>query len=116
MQIASLAPRYVAGEEVPKDIVDKEREIIQAQTAEEKKPPEILAKMVEGRLRKFLDEITLTGQMFVKDDKKRVRDVLAQHKAKVKGFRRYEVGEGIEKKAADFAKEVEAIAQGSQSR
>ena len=116
MQIASLAPRYVAGEEVPKDIVDKEREIIQAQTAEEKKPPEILAKMVEGRLRKFLDEITLTGQMFVKDDKKRVRDVLAQHKAKVKGFRRYEVGEGIEKKTADFAKEVEAIAQGSQSR
>ncbi len=116
MQIASLAPRYVAGDEVPKDIVDKEREIIQAQTAEEKKPPEILAKMVEGRLRKFLDEITLTGQMFVKDDKKRVRDVLAQHKAKVKGFRRYEVGEGIEKKTADFAKEVEAIAQGSQSR
>jgi elongation factor Ts len=116
MQIASLAPRYVAADEVPKDIVDKEREIIQAQTAEEKKPPEILAKMVEGRLRKFLDEITLTGQMFVKDDKKRVRDVLAQHKAKVKGFRRYEVGEGIEKKTADFAKEVEAIAQGSQSR
>jgi elongation factor Ts len=116
MQIASLAPRYVAGDDVPKEIVDKEREIIQAQTAEEKKPPEILAKMVEGRLRKFLDEITLTGQMFVKDDKKRVRDVLAQHKAKVKGFRRYEVGEGIEKKTSDFAKEVEAIAQGSQSR
>jgi elongation factor Ts len=116
MQIASLAPRYVAGEEVPKDIVDKEREIIKAQTAEEKKPPEILAKMVEGKLRKFIDEITLTGQVFVKDDKKRVRDVLSQNKAKVKGFRRYEVGEGIEKKSSDFAKEVEAIAQGSQSR
>ena len=72
--------------------------------------------MVEGKLRKFLDEITLTGQVFVKDDKKRVRDLLAQNKAKVKGFRRYEVGEGIEKKSADFAKEVEAIAQGSQSR
>ena len=116
MQIASLAPRYVAGDEVPKEIVDKEREIIQAQTAEEKKPPEILAKMVEGKLRKFIDEITLTGQQFVKDDKKKVRDVLAQNKAKVKGFRRYEVGEGIEKKSSDFAKEVEAIAQGSQSR
>ena len=114
MQIASLAPRYVAGDEVPKDIVDKEREIIQAQTAEEKKPPEILAKMVEGKLRKFIDEITLTGQTFVKDDKKRVRDVLAQHKAKVKGFRRYEVGEGIEKKATDFRAEV--MAQASQSR
>ena len=84
---------------MPKELLDKEREIIQAQTAEEKKPPEILAKMVEGRLRKFVDEVTLTGQVFVKDDKKRVRDLLAANKAKVKGFRRYEVGEGIEKKA-----------------
>jgi len=116
MQVASLAPRYVSNDDVPKDVVAKEREIIAAQTAEEKKPPEIVAKMVEGKLRKFLDEITLTGQVFVKDDKKRVRDLLAQNKAKVKGFRRYEVGEGIEKKSADFAKEVEAIAQGSQSR
>jgi len=118
MQIASLAPRYVTSDDVPKELLDKEREIIAAQTAEEKKPPEILAKMVEGKLRKFIDEITLTGQVFVKDEKgkARVRDVLAQHKAKVKGFRRYEVGEGIEKKSSDFAKEVEAIAQGSQSR
>jgi elongation factor Ts len=118
MQIASLAPRYVTNDDVPKAILDKEREIIQAQTAEEagKKPPEIVAKMVEGKLRKFTDEITLTGQVFVKDDKKRVRDVLAAHKAKVKGFRRFEVGEGIEKKTSDFAKEVEAIAQASQSR
>jgi elongation factor Ts len=99
MQVASLAPRYVGNDDVPKELLDKEREIIQAQTAEEKKPPEIVAKMVEGRLRKFVDEITLTGQMFVKDDKKRVRDLLAANKAKVKGFRRYEVGEGIEKKA-----------------
>jgi elongation factor Ts len=114
MQVASLAPRYVTGDEVPKDILDKEREIIVAQTAEEKKPPEIIAKMVEGRVRKFVDEITLTGQVFVKDDKKRVRDVLAANKAKVKAFRRYEVGEGIEKKSADFVKEV--MAQASQSR
>ena len=77
MQIASLAPRYVTNDDVPKDVLEKEREIIVAQTAEEKKPPEILAKMVDGRLRKFIDEITLTGQVFVKDDKKRVRDVLA---------------------------------------
>jgi elongation factor Ts len=114
MQIASLAPRYVTNDDVPKDVLEKEREIIVAQTAEEKKPPEILAKMVDGRLRKFTDEITLTGQVFVKDDKKRVRDVLAQHKATVKGFRRYEVGEGIEKKSSDFVKEV--MAQASQSR
>jgi elongation factor Ts len=114
MQVASLAPRYVAGEDVPKEIVDKEREIIVAQTAEEKKPPEILAKMVEGKVRKFVDEITLTGQVFVKDDKKRVRDVLSANKAKVKTFRRYEVGEGIEKKTTDFRAEV--MAQASQSR
>jgi elongation factor Ts len=118
MQIASLAPRYVSNEDVPKELLDKEREIIQAQTAEEtdKKPPEIVAKMVEGKLRKFVDEITLTGQVFVKDEKgkARVRDVLAQHKAKVKGFRRYEVGEGIEKKSDDFVKEV--MAQASQTR
>jgi elongation factor Ts len=114
MQIASLAPRYVTSDDVPKEIVDKEREIIVAQTAEEKKPPEILAKMVEGKVRKFVDEITLTGQVFVKDDKKRVRDVLAANKAKVKGFRRFEVGEGIEKKSSDFVNEV--MAQASQSR
>jgi elongation factor Ts len=114
MQIASLAPRFVSGDDVPKDIVDKEREIILAQTAEEKKPPEIIAKMVEGKVRKFVDEITLTGQVFVKDDKKRVRDVLAANKAKVKSFRRYEVGEGIERKSSDFVKEV--MAQASQSR
>ncbi len=114
MQVASLAPRYVTGDEVPKDILAKEREIIVAQTAEEKKPPEIVAKMVEGRVRKFVDEITLTGQVFVKDDKKRVRDVLAANKAKVKAFRRYEVGEGIEKRSSDFVKEV--MAQAGQSR
>jgi elongation factor Ts len=114
MQVASLSPRYVSGDDVPKDLLDKEREIILAQTAEEKKPPEILAKMVEGKVRKFVDEITLTGQVFVKDDKKRVRDVLAANKAKVKSFRRYEVGEGIEKKSSDFVKEV--MAQASQSR
>ena len=114
MQVASLAPRYVSGDDVPKEFLDKEREIILAQTAEEKKPPEIVAKMVEGKLRKFVDEVTLTGQVFVKDDKKRVRDVLAANKAKVKSFRRYEVGEGIEKKSSDFVKEV--MAQASQSR
>jgi elongation factor Ts len=114
MQVASLAPRYVTNDQVPQDVLDKEREIIAAQTAEEKKPPEIIAKMVEGKLRKFLDEITLTGQVFIKDDKKRVRDLLASQKAKVKRFRRYEVGEGIEKKSADFVSEV--MAQAKQSR
>jgi elongation factor Ts len=114
LQVASLAPRYVTGDDVPKEILDKEREIILALTAEEKKPPEIIAKMVEGKLRKFVDEITLTGQVFVKDDKKRVRDLLAANKATVKGFRRFEVGEGIERKKDDFVQEV--MAQAKQSR
>jgi elongation factor Ts len=114
MQVASLAPRYTSNDEVPKDVLDKEREIILAQTAEEKKPPEILAKMVDGKLRKFIDDITLTGQVFIKDDKKRVRDLLAAQKARAKTFRRYEVGEGIEKKSADFVAEV--MAQAKQSR
>jgi elongation factor Ts len=116
MQVASLAPRYLSADEIPQDVLAKEREIILAQTAEEKKPPEIIAKMVDGKLRKFVDEITLNGQIFVKDDKgkQRVRDVLAANKAKVKSFRRFEVGEGIEKKSADFVQEV--MAQASQSR
>jgi elongation factor Ts len=114
LQVASLAPRYVSADDVPKELLDKEREIILAQTAAEKKPPEILAKMVEGKLRKVVDDITLTGQVFVKDDKKRVRDLLAANKAKVKSFRRFEVGEGIEKKTADFVQEV--MAQASQTR
>jgi elongation factor Ts len=114
MQVASLAPRYVSADDVPKELIEKEREIILAQTADEKKPPEILAKMVEGKLRKIVDELTLAGQVFVKDDKKRVRDLLAANKAKVIGFRRYEVGEGIEKKKDDFVQEV--MAQAQQSR
>jgi elongation factor Ts len=116
LQVASLAPRYVSGDDVPKELLDKQREIILAQGADEKKPPEIIAKMVEGKLRKFVDDITLTGQVFVKDEahKLRVRDVLAKNKANVKNFRRFEVGEGIEKKNTDFVQEV--MAQASQSR
>jgi len=120
MQVAATAPRYVAPEAVPAGELAKEREILVAQADQEqaaqekKKPPEILAKMVEGRLRKHVDEITLTGQPFVKDPDKRVRDLLAANKANVKTFLRFEVGEGIEKKASDFVQEV--MAQASQSR
>ena len=114
MQVAATSPRYVGPEQVPQDVLAKEREILSAQAATEGKPPEIVAKMVEGRLKKHLEEITLTGQPFVKDPDKRVRDLLAASKAKVKGFLRYEVGEGIEKKASDFVQEV--MAQASQSR
>ena len=114
MQIAATSPRYVAPENVPQEELAKEREILSAQAAAEKKPPEIVAKMVEGRLKKHLEEITLTGQPFVKDPDRRVRELLAANSARVKGFLRYEVGEGIEKKASDFVQEV--MAQASQSR
>ena len=120
MQVAATAPRYVAPEAVPAGELAKEREILVAQADQEqaaqekKKPPEILAKMVEGRLKKHVDEITLTGQPFVKNPDQRVRDLLAANKANVKTFLRFEVGEGIEKKASDFVQEV--MAQASQSR
>jgi elongation factor Ts len=99
---------------VPQETLDKEREIFGAQAAQEGKPEQIVAKMVEGRLRKHLDEITLIGQPFVKNPDLRVRDLLAQSKARVRRFVRYEVGEGIEKKQVDFAEEVKQ--QASQSR
>ena len=112
MQIAAVAPRFVTAEEVPADEVAKEREILSAQAAQEGKPPEIVAKMVEGRLRKHLDEITLVGQPFVKDPDRRVRDLLKAAGAKVKRFVRYGVGEGIQKQSSDFADEVRRLSQG----
>src|SRR5690606_14221638 len=113
MQVAATAPGYVAPEDVPAHEVEKEREILSAQAAQEGKPEQIVAKMVEGRLRKYVDEITLLGQPFVKDPDKRVRDLLKESGATVRRFVRYEVGEGIEKKQVDFAEEVKQ--QASQS-
>jgi elongation factor Ts len=114
MQVAANAPRHVGPDDIPAAELDKEREILTAQALAEGKPEEIVAKMVEGRLRKHLDQVTLLGQEFVKDPDKRVRDLLAAAGATVKGFVRFEVGEGIEKKADDFVQEV--MAQASQSR
>ena len=114
MQIAATSPRYVSADDMPEDELAKEREILTAQAAQEGKPEDIVQKMVEGRLRKHLDEVTLAGQPFVKDPDRRVRDLLAEADATVVGFLRYEVGEGIEKKEDDFVQEV--MAQASQSR
>jgi len=114
MQVAATSPRYVSADQVPADEVEKEREIFRAQAQQEGKPAEIVEKMVEGRLRKQLDEITLLGQPFVKDPDKRVRDLLKASNAKVVRFVRYGLGEGIEKKKVDFAEEV--MAQASQTR
>ena len=114
MQVAASAPRYIGAEDVPAAELDKEREILTAQALAEGKPEEIVKKMVDGRLRKHLDQVTLVGQEFVKDPDRRVRDLLAAAGATVKRFVRLEVGEGIEKKADDFVQEV--MAQASQSR
>jgi elongation factor Ts len=99
MQVAATSPRYISIDDVPAADLAKEREIFSALAAQEGKPPEIVAKMVEGKLRKHFDEITLVGQPFVKDPDKRVRELLKAKGATVKRFLRYEVGEGIDKSA-----------------
>jgi elongation factor Ts len=109
MQVAATAPRYISIDDVPAGELAKEREILVAQAAREGKPPEIVAKMVEGRLRKHFEEVTLVGQPFVKDPDRRVRDLLKANGAKVKRFLRYEVGEGIDKKRGNFGEEVAAL-------
>lgn len=93
MQVAATAPRYLSVDDVPADELGREREILKAQAEREGKPPEIVEKMVEGRLRKHFDEVTLAGQPFIKDPDKQVRDLLAASGAEVRRFVRYEVGE-----------------------
>jgi elongation factor Ts len=108
MHVAASRPQCVAVEEVPAETLERERRILSEQAAQEGKPPEIVAKMVEGRLRKFLNEITLLGQPFVRDPDTSVGKLLKARQATVHRFVRLEVGEGIEKKAANFAEEVRA--------
>jgi len=110
MHVAFAKPQHMTKGEVPADVVAREREIQLARAKESGKPAEIAAKMVEGSLNKFLGEITLLGQPFVKDDKQTVEKMLAAKKAKVNGYAFFVVGEGIEKKATDFAAEVMAQA------
>jgi elongation factor Ts len=106
MHISFSRPAYLAKSEVPADVVARERDILAARARESGKPAEIAAKMVDGGLNKFLAESTLLGQPFIKDDKQSVEKMLAAKKSKVLGFRFLVVGEGIEKKASDFAAEV----------
>lgn len=114
MHVAAVNPAYVSAAEVPAEVLGKEREILTEQTKAEKKPPEILAKMIEGRLRKFLAEITLVGQPFVKDPDMTVEALLKRSKATVTRYQRFEVGDGIEKKQDDFVGEVMAQVKGPQ--
>jgi elongation factor Ts len=115
MHVAASNPRYLNVASVPADVVSKERDILteQAQNEAKGKPPEILAKMVEGRLRKSLAEITLSGQPFVKDPDTSIEKLLKGANASVTAFERFEVGAGIEKKQEDFAAEVMAQVKSS---
>jgi len=110
MHVAFAKPQYMTKAEVAPELVQREREIQLARAKESGKPPEIAAKMVEGSLNKFLGELTLLGQPFVKDDKQSVEKYLAAKKAKVNAYAFFVVGEGIEKKSGDFAAEVMAQA------
>ncbi len=106
MHIAAVNPQYVDESMIPTEFVEKERGILIAQAQDSGKPPEIIEKMISGRLDKFLAEITLVGQPFVKDPDQTVGKLLSSSGASISGFVRYEVGEGIEKKVGDFATEV----------
>jgi elongation factor Ts len=112
MHIAAFAPPYVDADAVPADVVAKEKEILIAQAQDSGKPADIIEKMVEGRLRKHLAEITLAGQPFVKDNDITVEKLLKQKGAKVISFVRIVVGEGIEKEESNFAEEVMQQARG----
>ncbi len=111
MHIAASNPVCVSEDDVPAELMDKERAVHQAQAEESGKPPEIVEKMVAGRLKKFVSEIALTGQAYVKDPDMTVAKLLADKSASVQGFVRFEVGEGIEKKVDNFAEEVMAQAR-----
>jgi len=112
MHVAALNPQYATPAEVPAAVVEKEREILIAQAADSGKPADIVAKMIEGRVRKFLSEISLSEQAFVKDPDTTVGKLLKQAGAELAGFVRFEVGEGIEKEVTDFAAEVAAQLKG----
>jgi elongation factor Ts len=110
MHIAASKPVALARDEVPAELIQRERDIARQKAAESGKPPNIVEKMVEGSVQKFLKEVTLLGQPFVRDDKITVEQLLKSKGASVARFVLYVVGEGIEKKQSDFAAEVAAQA------
>jgi elongation factor Ts len=113
MHIAASNPLCVAESDVPADVLEKEREIYRDEARQSGKPENILDKIIEGKVRKYLEGVTLLGQAFVKDPDTTVGKLLEKSGATVVAFRRFEVGEGIEKKQEDFAAEVMAQVKGS---
>jgi elongation factor Ts len=114
MHVAASKPISVSRDQVPAELIAREREIAKARALESGKPANLVEKIVEGSVHKYLAEVTLLGQPFVKDDKTTVEKLLAAKGAKVHAFTLFIVGEGIEKKATDFAAEV--MAQAAQAR
>jgi elongation factor Ts len=116
MQIAASAPLFVRREEVPAELVQAELELAKKQLREQKKPEAMLEKIATGKLEKYYSEICLLEQAFVKDDKKKVQDVVTEAVAKigeniqVRRFARFVLGEGLEKKSEDYAAEVAKVA------
>ena len=106
MHAAAMRPKYVNKDQVPTDEVEKERKVLKEQAMNEGKPEEIAAKMVEGRIRKFYEEICLEEQSFVKDSDKKVREYVKANGGTIKSMVRFEVGEGMEKREENFAEEV----------
>ena len=112
MQIAAQNPQFVDVDDVPANVVEKEKEILKEQALNEGKPEKIVEKMVEGRIKKFYKEICLMEQPYIKDPDKTIKELLKEKIAKIgeniviRRFTRYEVGEGIEKKEENFAEEV----------
>lgn len=113
MHVAASRPLVVNPEDVPADLVAKEKEIYLAQAASSGKPADIIEKMVQGKLKKFMSEVSLIGQPFVKDPDVLVSSLLTKNRAKVLAFTRFEVGEGIEKETEDFVEAVMAQVQSS---
>ena len=112
MHAAATDPMAVSPLDIPQETVDKEREIFKAQSEESGKPPEIIEKMIEGKISKFLAEVSLTEQDFVKDPNVKISKLLADNNASISSFTRYEVGEGIEVEKVDFASEVMSQIEG----
>lgn len=108
MHIAASSPLAINSEDISKDVVEKEKEIIEAQVSDSDKPQEIIEKMISGRLNKFLSEVSLVDQPFVKDPSIKISELLKNNDNLVLDFIRYEVGEGIEVEKKDFAEEVQA--------
>ena len=112
MHAAATDPMAISPSDISQDVIEKEREIYKAQSEESGKPVDIVEKMIEGKIRKFLSEVSLTEQDFVKDPSIKINDLLKNNNASIVGFRRFEVGEGIEVEKVDFASEVMSQIEG----